>query len=473
MNNFRSSRSFTAFILILTMLAAPFALIAQTQIKAPKNKYKVSDDVKAGREYSAQVEREMPILNDSESTRYLDDVGQRLARSIPPEFQHPEFQYSFKIVNARDINAFALPGGPMYVNRGMIEAANNEGEMAGVMAHELSHVALRHSTAQATQQSNPLNQILGIGAVLGGALILGQTGAAIGQTVAAGFLVLPYSREYEKQADTLGAQIMARAGYDPRDLANMFKTIEKESGGSGGPEWLSTHPAPANRYENINREAGLLKVSSNPIKLTRGFERIQAKMRSLPRAKSTQEIDAENKKNGGGNTDGNQTPTSNGKYETRVPAPSSSVRNYSNGGVQLNIPNNWRDFPSQTEVWFAPDGAYGDQGITRGALIGIAQSQSKDLSQATQDYVNGILQSNTYLRQQNSYTRTTISGRTGYSTVLTGRSEVTGQTEVDTVYTTQLKNGQLFYVVTVAPQNEQSSYRYAFNNLIRSIRLSD
>ena len=481
MNKFRSGNSFAALVLIFTMLAAPFALVAQTQIRVPKNKYKVQDDVKAGREYSRQVEQQMPILNDYESTRYLEEVGQRLARSIPPEFQHPEFQYSFKIVNARDINAFALPGGPMYVNRGMIEAANNEGEMAGVMAHELSHVALRHSTAQATQQSNPLNQILGIGAVLGGAILGGQQGAAIGQTIAAGFLVLPYSREYETQADTLGAQIMARAGYDPRDLANMFKTIERESGGSGGPEWLSTHPSPANRYENINREASLLRVSANPIKMTRGFERIQAKMRSLPRARSMKEIDAENQRNGGGNNNGNgnQTPTSNGRYETRVPAPSSSVRNYSNGGIQLNVPNNWRDFPSQTEVWFAPDGAYGDQGITRGALIGIYQSQSQsqsqsgDLSQATQDYVNGILQSNPYLRQQNGYTRTTISGRTAYATVLAGRSDVTGQTEVDTVYTTQLRNGQLFYVVTVAPQNEQSSYNYAFRNLIRSIRLND
>src|SRR5205085_6115717 len=149
------------------------------------------------------------------------------------------------------------PGGPMFVNRGMIEAARNEGEMAGVMAHEISHVALRHGTAQATQQSNPLNQILGIGAILGGAILGGQTGAAIGQTIYSGLLVYPYSREYETQADTLGAQIMANAGYDPIDLANMFKTIEKESGGSGGPDWLSTHPSPANRYENINRERQL------------------------------------------------------------------------------------------------------------------------------------------------------------------------------------------------------------------------
>ncbi len=471
MKKFYSGRNFAAVVLVWAMLVTPLALIAQTQIKAPKNKYKVQDDVKAGREYSVQVEKEFPILRDTESTAYIESVGRRLVNSIPSEFQQPAFQYSFKIVNARDINAFALPGGPMYINRGMIEAARTEGEMAGVMAHEISHVALRHSTAQMTQQSNPLNQILGIGAILGGAILGGQTGAAIGQTIYSGLLVYPYSREYETQSDILGSQILARAGYDPRDLANMFRTIEKESGGGSGPEWLSTHPAPANRYETINREASLLRVSPNPIKMTRGFERIQAKMRSLPRAKSMKEIDEENKRNGGG---GNQNQTSGGRYETRVQAPSSRTRAYTPASwLQLSVPDNWQSFSMQDGVQFAPSGAYGDQGITRGALVGTYKSQTRNLSEATQEYVNGVLESNNYLRQNSGYTRTTISGRTAYSTVLSGRSPVTNRTEIATVYTTTLSDGQLFYVVAVSPQDEASSYNYAFRNMIRSIRLSD
>src|SRR5258706_15669502 len=91
----------------------------------------------------------MPILKDRQANDYLSTVGQRLVNAIPAEFQHPEFRYSFKVVNVSDINAFALPGGPMYVNRGMIEAAKTEGEVAGVMPPELSHVALRHGTPQA------------------------------------------------------------------------------------------------------------------------------------------------------------------------------------------------------------------------------------------------------------------------------------------------------------------------------------
>ena len=276
MRKYKASRNITVFVMMIAMMILPMTVMAQTRIKMPKNKYKVQDDVKIGQQASVEVEKQFPILNDRESTNYIERVGDRLARSIPREFQESQFQYSFKIVNARDINAFALPGGPMYVNRGMIEAAKTEGEMAGVMAHEISHVALRHGTANATKQSNPLNQILGIGAILGGAILGGQTGAAIGGTLYQGFM-LKYSREYETQADILGARIMADASYDPRDLANMFKTIQQQSGGSGTPEFLSSHPNPSNRYEKINQEAELLRVSPNPIRNTAGFERIQAK----------------------------------------------------------------------------------------------------------------------------------------------------------------------------------------------------
>src|SRR5262249_50855283 len=160
--------------------------------------------------------------------------------AIPREYQHSEFNYEFDVVNTRDINAFALPGGPMFVNRGMIEAARNEGEMAGVMAHEISHVALRHGTAQATKAQK--FQLPALGPAILGAIMGGNVGSVISQGTKFGLgaYLLKYSREYESQADTLGAQIMARAGYDPRDLANMFRTIQEQSGGRGGPEWLSS-----------------------------------------------------------------------------------------------------------------------------------------------------------------------------------------------------------------------------------------
>ena len=157
----------------------------------------------------------------------------------------------------------------MYINRGMIQAAHNEGELAGVMAHELSHVALRHATAQATKQGSIGNQLGMLGMILGGAVLGGQGGTQLGALGAQAWMT-KYSREYEAQADALGAQIMATAGYDPHDLANVFQMLEQQ-GGSRGPQWLSTHPDPGNRYNKINQEAQLLRVSATPIKMTPRF----------------------------------------------------------------------------------------------------------------------------------------------------------------------------------------------------------
>ena len=175
----------------------------------------------------------------------------------------------------------------MYVNRGMIEAARNEGEMAGVMAHELSHVALRHGTAQASkaQKYGLLAGILGIG----GAILGGPAGAAAqiaGQGV--GVYFLKFSREYETEADILGAQIMARAGYDPMDLASMFQTIERQGGGSSGG-FLSSHPSPANRYAGFSRKHSICgsKIQFATPAILR---EIQARVRRMGRAPSMEEI---------------------------------------------------------------------------------------------------------------------------------------------------------------------------------------
>src|SRR5688500_6499494 len=242
-------KNLIAWLTLVAISVMPLSAIAQTQIKLHSNKYSVQDDVKLGREAARQAEAQFPLLRDNEVQNYVSRVGERLASSIPSQFRHAEFDYFFKVVNARDINACALPGGPMYVNRGMIEAARTEGEMAGVMAHEISHVALRHGTAQATK-GQKYGLLAGIAGIAG--TILG--GPGVGQLAQAPFAVylLKFSREYETEADILGAQIMARAGDDPRDLANMFRTIQAQGGGGGGG-FLSDHPSASDRYARINR----------------------------------------------------------------------------------------------------------------------------------------------------------------------------------------------------------------------------
>jgi len=472
-----------ALTVALTIGLLPAISIAQqTQIVMPKNKYKTADDVRLGDKAAAETEQQFPILNDEALTRYLETVGQRLVNAIPPEFQHPEFNYRFELVNASDINAFALPGGPMFVNRGMIQAAKNEGEVAGVMAHEISHVALRHGTAQATKQGSLGNQLGMLGMILGGAVVGGQAGAQLGQMGAQAWMT-KYSREYETQADLLGARIMASAGYDPRDLANMFQTIASQ-GGSGAPQWLSSHPDPGNRYNKINQEAQYLKVSGTPLKLTPQFQQAKRKLDRMPPAPSMQQIQQEYQRTGrviggdpgrgGGTRSPEQDPMAGGRYLRTVAGPSAQTKEFSGGSwISLSVPSNWEQFASQGQVIFAPAGAYGDHGITHGAMLIVKQASSRDGLQATQSSINELVQGNQYLRQQGSISRGYLSGMPAYVARLSGQSDITGQTEVVTVYATLMKSGELFSIATVAPQAESYRYDAAFKGLINSLRLND
>ncbi len=471
MKNKKVLNKVASALMALTLFAAPLAAFGQSRITMPKNKYKVEDDVKLGRQAAAEAEKQFPILRDQTVTNYVESVGQKLVAAIPAEFARPEFRYSFKVVNARDINAFALPGGPMYVNRGMIEAAKNEGEMAGVMAHEISHVALRHGTAGATKQSSIGSQILGIGAILGGAILAGEAGAQAGAIGAQAYFT-KFSREYETQADILGSQILARAGYDPVDLANMFRTIEQQGGSRGIPQWLSSHPNPGNRYNRINQEAALLRVANNPIKVTRDFQDVQARLRGQPRAQTMAEIERGGQRNPTANTGGN---TNSGAYSRTVQSPSAQYRTFNNNGISVDVPNNWREMSGGSDIIFAPEGAYGNDGITHGALIAATTANTRDLNQATQNYLRDLLQnqSNSYLRQSGSSYRTTVAGRDALQTTLSGRSPITGENETVNIYTVQTRNGNLLAVATVAPQTESTRYRNVFSTMLRSLQIND
>jgi Zn-dependent protease with chaperone function len=459
-----------AWLMAWAVFVAPLSALAQTKISYHSNKYKVQDDVKLGRQVAAQAERQLPILHDEETTAYVERVGQRLVAAIPPQFQHPEFHYYFKVVNARDINAFALPGGPMYVNRGMIEAAHNEGEMAGVMAHELSHVALRHGTAQATkaQKYSILAGIAGIA----GAILAGPAAGQLGQA-AVGAYFLKFSREYETEADILGAQIMANAGYDPRDLANMFKTIEQQGGGRGGPQWLSDHPNPGNRYARINQEAALLRVSPHAVEDTAEFNRIQARLRGMGRALSMDEI----ARSGQRYPQDNRSYPNNGRVGGRVEYPSSRYRSYTEGNLfRVSVPENWRELAASDSVWFAPEGGYGQvQGsdvFTHGVNLGVARTQNRSLRQATDEFINALAQGNDNMRQQSGYTSGSLAGRDALGITLSSINEATGRSEIVTVYTTMLRNGDLFYMISVAPQSDYNTYQRVFQNVLNSLQLN-
>jgi predicted Zn-dependent protease len=468
-------KSISSLALVL-FLSSQMVEAQGTRIEMPRNKYTVEQDVQLGRQAAAEISRQMPLLpENSDPNRYVESVGKRLVAAIPPQFQERAFRYQFRVVNARDINAFALPGGPMFVNRGMIEAANNEGEMAGVMAHELSHVVLRHGTAQATRQQSAKYQLPALGGAILGAIIGGNVGGMVAQGTQFGIgaYLLKYSREFESQADTLGAQIMARAGYDPRDLAHMFQTIEHESGSGGPPEWLSSHPDPGNRYESIMNEAGRLKINTAagaPDVAT--FNRVRSDLKRMPQAPTMAEIEQRTASRA---QSGSRYPEAS-RIDARVDSPSSTYRAYSGNLFRVNVPDNWEQFEGQNSVTFAPRGAFGNyrgQSVfTHGTVVGVVNTGKTNLEEASDMYLGSLLQRNAYLQPQDRYLRASVGKRRALSISLAGTSPVTGRSEIVNVYTTNLSNGWLFYVINVAPKDDYPQYQRAFNDLVRSITLN-
>ena len=452
-------------------------LAAQTRVVPPDNKYTPAQDVELGQKAAADARQQLPLMRDDNVTSFVQDIGRRLVGAIPGELRHPEFHYTFEVVNVKEINAFALPGGPMFVNRGMIEAAHNDGEVAGVMAHELSHVLLRHGTAQASKaQKYEMGQMAG--AVLG-AIIGGGWGQVISQGTQFGLgtAFLRFSREFERQADTEGAQIMARAGYDPLEMAAMFKTIQKQ-GGSGGPQWLSDHPDPGNRIAAITQEAKALHVD-NPIRATREFAQVQAHLRQLSPAMTTEQATNAGRNGNPGNSR-NPDNTGNGRAgmpSGRVEAPSGSYQTYTEGNLfRISVPSNWRELPGGSTVTFAPEGGYGEangqSSFSHGVEVGAARNESHDLQTATNELVQSLAQGNPGLTRPARYDRVNVGGRRGLRAVMSN-SSAAGQPENIVLFTAQLRDGSLFYAVAVAPRDEFRSYGPIFDRVIGSIQLID
>jgi Zn-dependent protease with chaperone function len=454
-------------LVVITLAATTVA--AQTKVTPPKNKYTPQQDVQIGREAASEVRQQYPLISDAQIRNYLERLGDRLVDAAPAELNNPVFEYSFTPVNLKDINAFALPGGPMFVNRGMIEAAHGEGEVAGVMAHELAHVLLRHGTANATKQQG--FQIGAIAGAIAGAVIGGGLGEIIsqGSQFGLGTWLMKYSREYEKQADLLGAQIMARAGYDPRDLARMFETIQKQGGGSP-PQWLSSHPNPGNRTQYINAEAQQLRIGPRPS--DNGFQQARSRFASLPPARTMADIE---RAGGAGNGEG--IPASVGRVGQPVPPPSGQYRTVQGGELfQVQVPSNWQAVPSNSSVKYVPQNGYGEYRgqvtLTHGVELGVARASSRDLNEATQTLIQGFINGNEGMQLAGRQQQGRLANRTAIRTPLIGRSALGGGERVD-VYTTMLRDGNLFYYLSVVPEREEGNDTQTFDRVAQSIRLND
>lgn len=243
------------------------------------------EELAIGEQAAAEIEKQEPILQDSTVGSYIDRLGQRLVRHS----ERRDIPYQFKVIDAAEVNAFALPGGYIYLNRGLIEAADNESEVAGVLAHEISHVVARHSAEQIRKV-----QLTGLGLGILGA-ILGDKGtggqvANIAAQLVAGGVFLKYSRDAEREADRLGARNLYDAGYDPRGMVTLFEKLARmrRTRASAVDKFFASHPTPEERAENVGDLIRSFPYRSDLRTNSSQFRRIQRRLdRLAPPVKGT------------------------------------------------------------------------------------------------------------------------------------------------------------------------------------------
>jgi Zn-dependent protease with chaperone function len=476
-----------ALALALAMTLVAGVAEGQTKINPGWNMFSAQQDVEIGQQSAAQAEQQMPIVNDADVNAYVNRIGQRLAANAGG----PAFQYRFRVVNASDINAFALPGGYIYLNRGIIENARTEGEVAGVLAHEIAHSALRHGTHQASKAYAAQAGLQILGGLLGGKV--GQNTAQILNTVGGvglNALFLKFSRELETQADVRGAQILAASGYTPADMVSFFNQLAKVDTAKK-TTWLSHHPAPPDRIARIEKERQLLREPNSPTLNTQQLAAIQADLRGLGPARTTAQI-AQGVA-AGGSSSGANPPMTSSSGVGRVEAPSSSWRRYSNrtGAYEIAYPSNWRVYETNGfGVTIAPEGGVGTVNgrteVVYGAIVnhyepsGTATRNSLrstggvTMQSATTDLINQVRQASPHLRVvTGSAQQLKVDGKTALAATLRGRNPNTNLDERVTLVTRALPDGHLLYTVFVTPEADSRNYSNVLNTMVQSLNVAE
>ena len=405
-----------------------------------------------GRGLSDEAERTLVLVNQSNANAYIDALGKQLA-TYAPGFKYP---YQFEIIDDDNINMYALPGGFIYVSRGLIEAAQTEPEFAGALAHEIAHVALRHGTAEVSQAyadetpNATRTRINNVRDVM----------ARINLHFNPNSPVLNYSREQERQADLVATQIMVDASFDPRQMSRLFQVLaDDRSNRTAG--FFDNHPEVANRAAIVRGE--LQKMGGVPRDL-RG---------DSPDFHSVKERYLGSDANTGGTPD----------------LPSSRMTTYQGHDIEFRYPENWRVSEDGNTVSVAPDRGIVSGSIAYGMTIDTFQPQGQalgrnsfapgppastnlatNLSRATDQLLDHLRESNPNLTVAWTDQRRRVDGRPAMAMQLTNDSPLGGP-ETDWLVTVMTPDGSLRYFVGVAPEREFSQYQRIFEDIVASMRL--
>lgn len=448
--------SATALLLFL-----PIAHAQRTQYTPGWNLFSTAQDIELGKHAAEDAERQLPSCHAPKVDAYLTQLGRKLIAKLPTG--GVTYPFEFHCVNDREINAFALPGGYVFINRGAIEACDNEAQLAGVMAHELSHVALRHGTAEATKAEAAQ---LGVGLL--GALFGGNAGGALLTELgrfSAGGVLLRYSRSAETQADVTGTQVLYDTGYDPRALVQFFEKIEAESKDRNPPEFFSDHPNPEHRVERVQEE--IQKLGGQPAHVKKDsaeFQEAKREVRALPVARRVPV----------GPGEGAPRPTG------PPPLPSSNYAEYQANSYAVKYPDNWKKYGENDSVSFAPDGGVmegpdGHAALAYGVIIDVSKvegdSKAADaLENATQGLIKTLQKGNPQMKITRAPGSMRVNGQAALSTYLSNESPAGGE-ETDWLITVIRPQG-LVYFVFAAPHKDYDKYDQAFSSMLDSVRFA-
>jgi hypothetical protein len=459
-----------------------------------------------GLQAAAQVYQQMPVLPDtSPETQYIRQLGTKLVATIPQQYSWP---FEFHVIPQKEINAFALPGGPMFVNIGTITAAKDEAELAGVMAHEMSHVYMQHSAKQASK-AETTGLLAGLAGAVLGATVGGMGGqlAQMGIQYGAEGLMLKYSRTDESQADAVGAIILYKAGYNPQALADFFKTLETQGGAP--PQILSDHPNPGNRELAIEQE-----IKNWPPKQyasdSPAFQKTKQHAMGV-KAYTGQEIAAGaksgqwaalNQKNGAtfagapASAPANVSAASNSGPSTPAPAvapkpgttmptwqsvaPSQHLTDANLGLLTISHPDNWQINPPRekgADLTITPPAGVTTSGVGYGVLINGAQpakGRRLNIDVFTGDLLKEIEKSDS-AKPIGELQTITVAGVEGRCIALQSASPFTSangqpQEERDWLVTLPSQDGTILYFVFVAPQSEFERLRPTYEAMLKSVR---
>ena len=457
-SRWQSSRKLAHAAFLIGVALAPSLALAfgKPDFKPGYNFYSPQQDVQLGKETSEQIDKQLPLLNDAGALRYLNGLGKRLVAFAPNN--HPEYVWQFRIVNSVEINAFALPGGYIYVNRGVFDAAENEAQLAGVIAHESGHVAMRHGTHIASQT------VLAQGGMAIVTSILGQGGSLTSQLAQLGLglgvdsLLLKNSRSAETQADEVGTYILYQAGYDPHAMVQFFQIIARKYP-QRTIQFFSDHPNPQNRIQDVDEEItrfGSPRGTRTDSPEFEGMKQHLAEIDPPPQQKGMPKIDAK---------------------KEPPPLPSANFVRFEGKKFTLNYPDNWRVQRDEDSVVLFPQGgmvtgAEGETAQAYGAAVSLYTPQQGNwgLVDATQELIESMRQSNPQMHvlQQSGLN---LHGNPAVSTLLQNDSPIEGQRETDHLVTVRQGDAVLTFIF-IAPASAFESYAPAFNKIVQSIDLA-